>query len=54
MIDFAAAVPAGNNVARNDKATIVARQRLTIAIARRALRFSFKSGLIDPELWQAL
>ena len=53
-MDLAATLPAGNNVARNDNATKVARQRLTTEIARHRYRFSLGSVFIDPELLQAL
>jgi hypothetical protein len=49
MIDFAAAVPAGSSAARNDSAIKAATERVAIKIAKRRSRFSFGSGLIDPE-----
>src|SRR5689334_15224967 len=47
MSDFAATAPAGNNVARNERATNAARERVVIAITKRFTRFSCASRLIS-------
>src|ERR1043165_1298085 len=54
MIDFAATLPTGNSVTRNDSTINAASKRVVTEITKRRKRFSCESVFMGPEVVAAL